>query len=256
MQNQATYSKQFVFAVKLARLAASATGSEAEAASAKLAAYCQANNLSLAEIVDRAARLDTKTDDASKAGSPKPETAKPKRERKADAKPEADTKADAAQTDRATARAVAGAAVAAFYAGASLPFKAATVKLSPLNPANAKPFNASKPRQPALLACLLAYGRGTIDKRGEFVRNTFRVPASLIDSKAPASLTIAAQPESGCVSDQFGRTIHHVSGALHAPDVRLRIDFEAALREISQAFGAAHPVTVEARRNVEALKAA
>jgi len=133
-------------------------------------------------------------------------------------------------------RAAAALAVAAFYtAGSSMPFKAASARLSDLNPANIK---RPSPRTGALVAAMLAYApAGTFDKRGNFARGAFRVPARLLDPKAKADAMLAAMPESGCLGNMLGRVVHHVSGPIGGKQARdgvFRLDFAAARTELAQ----------------------
>jgi hypothetical protein len=138
-------------------------------------------------------------------------------------------------TSIADERAAAAAAVSAFYtSGPSFPFKSASVKLSDINPNNAK---APSPRTAALVAAMLAYAGDNIKPNGEFVRGGFRVPATLINPSAKRGETLPAMPESGCLGNMLGRVVHHVSGPLGGKQARdgvYRIDFDAARIELQQ----------------------
>lgn len=135
----------------------------------------------------------------------------------------------------ATERAAAAAAVSAFYTGSSLPFKAASAKLSDLNTSNPK---RPSTRTAALVAAMLAYAPdGTFDKRGHFTRGAFRVPARLLDPKAKPTDMLAAMPESGCLGNMLGRVVHYVSGPIGGKQARdgvFRLDFAAARAELQQ----------------------
>jgi hypothetical protein len=170
-----------------------------------------------------------------------PATPAPKAARKP-AAPKAATPAVEAQpvaakpvSTYADERAAAAIAVAAFYSGASLPFKAASAKLSDLNPANPKKPSV---RTAALVAAMLAYApSGTFDKRGHFTRGAFRVPARLLDPKAKADAMLAAMPESGCLGNMLGRVVKHISGPVGGKNARdgiFALDFAAARVELQQ----------------------
>lgn len=120
-------------------------------------------------------------------------------------------------------RAAASAAIRAFYGldnpRASLPFKAGShlKRLSQVNPAIAF---APSARTGGLIACLLHYGAGNVKPDGTFVRGAFVLPARLVDPKLPATDTVTAGPESGCLSNCLGHSIEHVSGDLGGPNAR------------------------------------
>lgn len=120
-------------------------------------------------------------------------------------------------------RAAASAAIRAFYGldnpRASLPFKAGShiKRLSPVNPEIA--FSPTA-RTGALIACLIRYGAGNVKPDGTFVRGGFVLPARLVDPKLPATDTVSAGPESGCLSNCLGHSIEHVSGDLGGPNAR------------------------------------
>lgn len=145
---------------------------------------------------------------------------------------------DTLETSR-LARSVAATAVAAYYSGSSLPFKAASDKFAPLNHHNVK---KPSPRTAALLAVMLAADTaGNIKRNGSFTRGGFVLPARLFNPKAAESDTVRCQPESGCLGNQLGRTVHFVSGATDGKaqaDSVLRIDFKAARAELQQLSGA------------------
>lgn len=173
------------------------------------------------------------------ATTPKPvSTAKPA---KAIAKPApkpATPAAKPADTDRAIERAVAGAAVAAYYTGgSSLPFKAASDTFRPL----AVNTKAATQRQAALFAAMLVADRAdNIKPDGTFVRGGFRLPARLFNPKAPADALVSCQPESGCLSDANGRAVSYVSGPTTGKAQRetvLRLDLGRVRAEISQHLG-------------------
>lgn len=164
----------------------------------------------------------------------KPATAKPATKPAAPkaAKPATEAKPVSTYGDERRAAAI---AVGAFYSGASLPFKAASAKLSDLNPANVK---KPSPRTGALVAAMLAYSTAdTFDKAGNFQRGAFRVPARLINPDASADAMLAAMPESGCLGNMLGRVVSHVSGPIggkQARDGTFRLDYAAARTELQQ----------------------
>ncbi len=132
-------------------------------------------------------------------------------------------------------RAVASAAVSAYYNGASLPFKSALDRFADLRLDKA----AKRPsqRQAAMLCTMLAYSDGNIDKRGQFTRGAFKLPATLFNPKADKLALVTCQPETGCLSDMLGRVVHFVSGPTSGKQQAstvLRIDFAVARREISE----------------------
>lgn len=137
-------------------------------------------------------------------------------------------------------RAVAAAAVSAYYSNASLPFKSALDRFADLRLDKA----AKRPsqRQAALLCVMLAYSDGNIGRNGEFKRGSFKLPATLFNPKADKLALVTCQPETGCLSDMLGRVVHYVSGPTSGKqqaDTVLRIDFTAARREISEQIGGA-----------------
>lgn len=140
-----------------------------------------------------------------------------------------------AVTSYSDERAAAAAAVGQFYtAGPSFPFKAASAKLSDINPNNAK---APSVRTAALVAAMLAYNADNIKPDGTFARGGFRVPATLINPDAKRGETLPAMPESGCLGNMLGRVVHHVSGPLGGKQARdgiYRLDFAAARVELQQ----------------------
>jgi hypothetical protein len=177
---------------------------------------------------------------AASANPAKPQPAKP-----------TTAEREAAQRDRADGRRLergaAAAAVAAFYRGASLPFKAASDRFADYNPSNAK---AATPRQAGLLLCLITYGAGNMRRDGSFVRGGFRIPARLINPNAPADMLVSAQPESGCLGNLAGRACDYVSGPRSGPEQRAalyKLRVPAALAEIQAAFGDAAAADAKAR---------
>ncbi len=105
---------------------------------------------------------------------------------------------------RQAANALAGKAVSAFYSGSSLPFKAATQRLSAVNPNNAKKPSV---RQAAAIAAAFTYGVGSISKTGIFTNGTFNIPSTLVNPKAKAGETMLAQIESGALGNMLGNAI-------------------------------------------------
>lgn len=167
---------------------------------------------------------------AAKRVSAKPAPAKPTAE--------ARQRAQADQNDaRRLARAVAGKAVSEFYAGRSLPFKAASDRFADINTTNGK---SATPRQASLALALITYGAGNMRPDGTFTRGAFVVPARLINPQAPADSVIRAQPESGCLGNMLGRICDYISGPTTGREqssavYRLRV--KPALAEIQAAFG-------------------
>jgi len=222
------YTAAFARAVALARLASSVAGAEADSATAKLAAHVAKHKLDLAEIVARAAQPDTKADTV-KAGNPRPEAvAKPDTSNaKADATAKRQAERAAAHDDRREARKLAADAVRAYYAQASLPFKAAADRFSPLRLDKAP--KAATTRQAALLASMLLAG-DNVKAGGVFTRGGF-----VIDGRN-------VQPETGCLSDMLGRVISYVAGPLdgaNARDATFSIDLKRAADEITSHLGGA-----------------
>lgn len=156
------------------------------------------------------------------------------------AKPSAEARAQAqADTNdkRRLERDVSAAAVAAFYSGASLPFKAASDRFADLNFNNAKSATA---RQAGLMLALITYGSGNMLSDGTFTRGGFNVPARLVNKNAKPNETVRAQPESGCFGNLLGRAGDYVSGPKSGREqasaiYRLRVG--PALSEIAAAFG-------------------
>lgn len=160
---------------------------------------------------------------------------------KADAKPEAPAKPDtsakraaleAKQAERANAldarreaRKLAADAVATYYGGNSLPFKAAADRFSDLRLDKA-PKRATQ-RQAALLASMLLAG-DNIKRDGTFTRGAFELDGKRV------------QPETGALSDMLGRVVSYVSGPTSGAgqsDTVLRIDLKRAQAEIRELIG-------------------
>lgn len=168
----------------------------------------------------------------------KPATAKADKPAKAErvAKPAAPAKPDQAErqaareaslNDRRQARIDAAKAVAQYYAGSSLPFKAAADRFADLRLDKA----AKRPsqRQAALLASMLLAG-DNVKANGTFTRGAF-----VIDGRN-------VQPETGALSDMLGRVISYVSGPVSGNgqrDAVFRIDLAKARAEISEQIGGA-----------------
>lgn len=145
---------------------------------------------------------------------------------------DSDTQADL--SERAVARAAAAAAVAAFYNGASLPFKARDdlKRLSPIN------FNLAKnpsARSAALLATIITYCDVAAD--GTFVRGSGCVPGKLIGRTGKqANAQTFAGSESGGISNMLSsgntlRQITYISGELGGPGCEnaiFRVNFTEA----------------------------
>jgi hypothetical protein len=186
---------------------------------------------------------------AANVSSAKPETATPAKRatRKpakpaAAAKPETPAAAAAAKPDnsaRDAERQAASLAIAEFYAGRSLPFKSASDAFAALRLDKAP--KAATQRQAALLCVMLAADTaGNIKPNGEFTRGGFRIPARLINPQAKPGDMLAVQPETGCLSDMLGRTVHYVSGPTSGKAQRetvLRVDLARAKAEISAHIG-------------------
>lgn len=190
----------------------------------------------LSETNTVAPSIAAETPSATPASKPAPKAAsKPKAKRIA--KPAPVPVIVKPDSDRAIERAVAATAVATYYAGKSLPFKAASDTFRPL----AVNTKAATQRQAALFAAMLASDlAGNIKPDGTFTRGGFRLPARLFNPKAPADATVACQPESGCLSDANGRVISYVSGPLTGKAQReaiYRIDLAKAAAEISATLG-------------------
>lgn len=176
----------------------------------------------------------------AKPKAAKPETtAKPAGKTPETAKPETTAK-PAESVLHSEARKAAAAAVSAFYAGASKPFKSAYGKFSPVNFDNAK---APSERQAALLLAMLTYSGGNIRRDGSFIRGQFRVPGTLLGYKAntpDGERLHLAQPESGCLGNQIGRTLTYIAGPLAGKTANtaiFRLNFDIARREIQATFG-------------------
>lgn len=191
------------------------------------------------ETVTVAAQAATETTTPAKAPrTRKPATAKADKPAKAErvAKPAAPAKPDAAQreakreaaiNDRRQARIDAAKAVAQYYAGSSLPFKAAADTFAALRLDKA----AKRPsqRQAALLASMLLAG-DNVKANGTFTRGAF-----VIDGRN-------VQPETGALSDMLGRVVSYVSGPVAGNgqrDAVFRIDLAKARAEISEQIGGA-----------------
>ena len=117
--------------------------------------------------------------------------------------------------DRALARAAAAKAVAAFYAGKSLPFKSAfdLKRKAAINFALNRDPSA---RSAALIAAIVTYcdvQPGTL----QFVRGSGRVPRKLIHPDYTGDDMLAAGPESGGLSNLMPDRVQYVSGALAGP---------------------------------------
>lgn len=129
-------------------------------------------------------------------------------------KPAATTKATTNAADlnaREQARAAAAKAVAAFYAGTSLPFKSAS-DLKRKAPVNFALTREPSARTASLLAAILTYCDVAAD--GTFQRGSGRVPGKLLGLTGPAAQqTFSAGPESGCLSNCIPDRIAYVSGA-------------------------------------------
>lgn len=178
------------------------------------------------------------TSKAAKQAASKPSAAKPAKPTSAEREAAQRASAD----NRALAKAVAAGAVAVFYSGASKPFKPASDTFAPINRTNAKPgpTGLGTQRQAALLLALVTYGANNIKRNGTFVRGGFRVPARLVNPKAPADATILAQPESGCLGNCLGLTVAYVSGPTSGAaqrDAVYRIDYKQAGKLIQATFG-------------------
>lgn len=168
---------------------------------------------------------------APKADKQAPAVVKPE----AVAKPDASAKREAAAAERAAsldstreARKLAAQAVSAYYAGASLPFKAAADRFADLRTDKA-PKRATE-RQAALLASMLCADGDNIAADGTFTRGGF-----VIDGKR-------VQPETGALSDMLGRVVSYVSGPISGrgqADSVLRIDLAKAAGEIREHIGGA-----------------
>jgi len=174
---------------------------------------------------------------------------------KRDAKPETVAKPDATQRkaaaearaaerqsaidSRREARKLAADAVAAYYDGASLPFKAAADRFADLRTDKA-PKRATQ-RQAALLASMLLAG-DNVKRDGTFKRGGFT-----LDGKA-------VQPETGALSDMLGRVVTYVSGPTSGAgqsDAVLKIDLKRAQAEIRELIGGKLAAAALAR--IEAL---
>lgn len=132
--------------------------------------------------------------------------------------------------DAAIAKAAAARAVAAFYSGASLPFKSAYV-LKAKSAINFALHRAPTERSAGLLAAILTYcdvQPGTL----QFVRGSGRVPGSLLGYTGPdAERLYPAGPESGGLSNMLGSRAHYVSGPIAGPGCEnavFRIDYSGA----------------------------
>lgn len=208
------------------------TVARAEALAAEATQAAQAKQAKAA--TNRAAAKQPKPTTAKPATakrSAKPEApaavvAKPAK-RKAD--PEAAAKREAERANALDAvreaRKLAGEAVAAYYSGASLPFKAAADRFADLR--LDKPAKQPSQRQAALLASMLLAG-DNVKRSGEFTRGAF-----VLDGRN-------VQPETGCLSDMLGRVVHYVSGPTSGNgqrDAIFRIDLKRARDEITALVG-------------------
>lgn len=132
-------------------------------------------------------------------------------------------------TSREQARAAAAKAVAAFYAGRSLPFKSASDlrRKAPINFALTRDPSA---RTAALLAAILTYCN--VQSDGTFVRGSGRVPGKLLGlTGAAANETFSAGPESGCLSNCIPDRISYISGTnsgAGCENAIFRINYDAA----------------------------
>lgn len=155
---------------------------------------------------------------AKAARNAKPETvAKPAKRDNA----ERDAARQAALTATREARKLAADAVKAYYAGASLPFKAAADTFSPTDPKR-QPKRATM-RQAALQASMLLAG-DNVKRDGTFTRGAF-----VIDGRN-------VQPESGCLSDMLNRAVTYVSGPTSGAaqrDAVYRFDLKTVRAEIT-----------------------
>jgi hypothetical protein len=149
-----------------------------------------------------------------------------------DTQAETITRAD--QSERELARQAAKAAVSTFYAGDSLPFKAA-VDLRYRSPVHNTRKNATgdnTPRSAAGIAAIITYC--DVQPDGTFVRGSGRVPGRLIGrTGADANKTYNVGPESGLLTQLYSGPLHrltHVSGPLHGIGAELatyQLDFDA-----------------------------
>lgn len=136
--------------------------------------------------------------------------------------------------DRALARALAAKAVAAFYSGASLPFKSAH-DLRRKAAINFALRRDATQRSAALLAAILTYcdvQPGTL----HFMRGSGRVPGRLLGYTGPDGERMhSAGPESGGLSNCMPDRIDYVSGALAGPGCEnaiFRINYAGALANL------------------------
>lgn len=169
---------------------------------------------------------------AAKRVASKPATVKP-------AKPTAEAReaAQRANADkRSLERGVAFAVVSQFYNGRSLPFKAASNKLSPLNGAS-RVCSPSERTGACVAAIILAGGNGAIRADGSFVRTALRAPARLFDRNAPADALVNVQPESGCVADRRGVVYSYASESAYSRESVITLNVKAALGDVSHAGG-------------------
>jgi hypothetical protein len=162
---------------------------------------------------------------AKAAKAAKPETAAKPAAPVAPVKP-SDIDRAKARESLAAARELSRAAVLKFYNGASAPFKAAGVKLRPLN--GGSTVCGITARQSALLLALATYGAKAFRPDGSFQRDAFRVPAKLLNPASPSDVFVSAQPESGCVSDGRGVRFHFSGEAAYSPSTIIRVDYAGA----------------------------
>jgi hypothetical protein len=199
-------------------------------------------SIDFAKLAEAQAAIDAKPAKASRSAKPAAEPAKPAEPAPAQsvtvAKPTTSDREAARAEARDTfhaARAAAARAVAEFYTGRSMPFKAATAKLTPLNPASR--VCGASPRSAALLLALATYGSEAFNAAGEFQRGGFNVPARLVNPSAPDGATFRAKPEAGCLGDQRGRTVDYADDAGDNPDALIKLHVASAMRDITSAFG-------------------
>ena len=132
-------------------------------------------------------------------------------------------------SERALARQAARAAVAAYYSGISMPFKAA-VDLKIKSPINFGLTKNPSARSAALLAAIVTYC--DVQSDGTFVRGSGRVPGRLIGrTGADANRLFSAGPESGGLSNLMPDRVQYISGALSGAGCEnaiFRLNFAAA----------------------------
>jgi hypothetical protein len=234
--NQPFRADAFVTAEQAAQLSAAHAAKLATQAAQIVKRRAEANRENAAKrVADKPTTGNRAQRRAAASNKPTPTPTQP-----VAAKPsvEARQRAQADANDaRRLARDVAAKAVAAFYPGASLPFKAATDRFADYNPANGKSATA---RQAGLMLALITYGAGNMRSDGTFTRGAFTVPARLVNPNAKPNETVRAQPESGCLCNAIGRAVDYVSGPKSGREqasavYRLRVN--VALAEIQATFG-------------------